>query len=129
MVRRPQLVALGAALQYTLMPLMGYAVTRLFQLPVAYSVGCALPAQHAVPAHAHQAGDWPQGECSTAKVYQTRSQLALKTDAHTSGSLQLQGRSRDILSGGLACMASTVLQRAAKLLHVAMVTTAALPAP
>ena len=52
MVRRPQLVALGAALQYTLMPLMGYAVTRLFQLPVAYSVGCALPAQHAVPAHA-----------------------------------------------------------------------------
>ncbi|CAK0787032.1 hypothetical protein CVIRNUC_010248 [Coccomyxa viridis] len=43
-VRRPQLVALGAALQYTLMPLMGYAVTRLFQLPVAYSVGICLVA-------------------------------------------------------------------------------------
>ena len=37
--KRPQLVALGATLQYTLMPLMGFAVTRLFQLPVAYSVG------------------------------------------------------------------------------------------
>ena len=88
-VRRPQLVALGAALQYTLMPLMGYAVTRLFQLPVAYSVGCALPAQHAGHAHAHQAGDWPQGVCSTAEVYQTRSQLALKFHAHTSGSSRL----------------------------------------
>ena len=78
MVRRPQLVALGAALQYTLMPLMGYAVTRLFQLPVAYSVGCALPAQHAVPAHAFREGNWPQGECSTVENNQTRSQLALK---------------------------------------------------
>ena len=38
-VRRPQLVALGATLQYTLMPLMGFLVTRLFQLPAAYSVG------------------------------------------------------------------------------------------
>ena len=38
-VKRPQLVALGATLQYTLMPLMGFLVTRLFQLPVAYSVG------------------------------------------------------------------------------------------
>ena len=78
MVKRPQLVALGAALQYTLMPLMGYAVTRLFQLPVAYSVGCAFPAQHTVPAHTSQAGGWPQGECSTAQVYQMRSQLVLK---------------------------------------------------
>ncbi len=38
-IKRPQLVALGATLQYTLMPLMGFLVTRLFQLPVAYSVG------------------------------------------------------------------------------------------
>ena len=55
-VKRPQLVALGAALQYTLMPLMGFAVTRLFQLPVAYSVGCAPAALHAAPAHASGAG-------------------------------------------------------------------------
>lgn len=38
-VKRPQLVAIGATLQYTLMPLMGFLVTRLFQLPTAYAVG------------------------------------------------------------------------------------------
>lgn len=38
-VKRPQLVALGATLQYTVMPLMGFLVVRLFQLPVPYAVG------------------------------------------------------------------------------------------
>ena len=87
-VKRPQLVALGATLQYTLMPLMGFAVTRLFQLPVAYSVGCALAAQLAGPAHASQAGDGLQGVCSRAGTYQAWSQLALKVSARPSGSLR-----------------------------------------
>ena len=39
MARRPSLVALGAALQYTVMPLMGFAVSRLLNLPVPFSVG------------------------------------------------------------------------------------------
>ncbi len=38
-VRRPWLVALGATLQYTIMPLMGFTVSRLLNLPVPYAVG------------------------------------------------------------------------------------------
>lgn len=41
MARRPQLVALGAALQFSIMPAMGFAVSRLLQLPLPFSVGCA----------------------------------------------------------------------------------------
>ena len=39
MARRPSLVALGAALQYSVMPAMGFAVSRLMRLPLPFSVG------------------------------------------------------------------------------------------
>ncbi|KAK9906403.1 hypothetical protein WJX75_001255 [Coccomyxa subellipsoidea] len=42
--RRPWLVALGATLQYTIMPLMGFTVSRLLNLPVPYAVGICLVA-------------------------------------------------------------------------------------
>lgn len=45
-VRRPWLVALGATLQYTVMPLMGFAVSRLLNLPLPYAVGCGPPLLH-----------------------------------------------------------------------------------
>ena len=40
MLRRPKLVMLGAALQYTVMPGLGFLISRVFQLPPAYAVGC-----------------------------------------------------------------------------------------
>lgn len=39
-LRRPKLVMLGAALQYTVMPGLGFFISRVFQLPPAYAVGC-----------------------------------------------------------------------------------------
>ena len=39
--RNPALVGLGAALQYTIMPLMGFLVSRLANLPSAAAVGWA----------------------------------------------------------------------------------------
>lgn len=52
--RRPQLVALGAALQFTIMPAMGFAVSRALQLPLPFSVGCVrmppAPSLHLCPA-------------------------------------------------------------------------------
>ena len=44
MLRRPKLVMLGAALQYTVMPGLGFAISRIFQLPPAYAVGCVCTA-------------------------------------------------------------------------------------
>ncbi|BDA50328.1 probable sodium/metabolite cotransporter BASS1, chloroplas [Coccomyxa sp. Obi] len=43
-VQRPWLVALGATLQYTIMPLMGFAVSQLLKLPLPYAVGICLVA-------------------------------------------------------------------------------------
>eukprot|EP00884_Botryococcus_braunii_P012880 jgi/Botrbrau1/21593/Bobra.43_1s0003.1 len=42
--RRPSLVFLGAVLQYTIMPSVGYAISRLWGLSPAYSVGICLVA-------------------------------------------------------------------------------------
>ena len=39
--KNPALVGLGAALQYTIMPLMGFLVSRLANLPSAAAVGWA----------------------------------------------------------------------------------------
>lgn len=46
--RRPWLVALGATLQYTIMPLMGFTVSRLLNLPVPYAVGYAHLPRHSL---------------------------------------------------------------------------------
>ena len=42
--KNPALVGLGAALQYSIMPLMGFLVSRLANLPSAAAVGWASPA-------------------------------------------------------------------------------------
>ena len=42
--KMPALVALGAALQYTIMPTMGYTISRVAQLPSAFAVGYELHA-------------------------------------------------------------------------------------
>ena len=39
LARMPALVCIGAALQYTIMPLMGLTVSRLAGLPPPYAVG------------------------------------------------------------------------------------------
>ena len=41
-LQRPKLVMLGAALQYTVMPGLGFLISRLFNLPPAYAVGCVM---------------------------------------------------------------------------------------
>ena len=42
--QRPGLVALGAALQYTIMPALGFAISRAARLPTPYAVGLCLVA-------------------------------------------------------------------------------------
>ena len=39
-MREPKLVALGAGLQYTVMPLLGLAVSRLAGLSAPLAIGC-----------------------------------------------------------------------------------------
>ena len=43
-VRRPLLVAVGVGLQYTVMPGLGWAIARLFDLPAPFAVGLILVA-------------------------------------------------------------------------------------
>lgn len=43
-VKRPLLVALGVVLQYTVMPLVGWAVAQVFDLPTPFAVGLILVA-------------------------------------------------------------------------------------
>lgn len=42
--KRPGLVALGAALQYTIMPALGFGISRALRLPTPYAVGLCLVA-------------------------------------------------------------------------------------
>ena len=49
MLRRPKLVMLGAALQYTVMPGLGFLISRVFQLPPAYAVGCGAASRDMIP--------------------------------------------------------------------------------
>ena len=70
--RKPALVGLGAALQYTIMPLMGFLVSRLANLPSAAAVGWASRAHthlHVIwdtlTASTTQALKWPPGSLYT----------------------------------------------------------------
>ena len=42
--KRPGLVALGAALQYTIMPALGFGISHALRLPTPYAVGLCLVA-------------------------------------------------------------------------------------
>ena len=70
-LKRPRLIGIGVGLQFLLMPLIAYCVSRLFDLPEALLVGMVL------------VGSCPGGTASNVICYLARGDVALSISLTT----------------------------------------------